>query len=86
MRNQKGEIDWYLVGVVLCAALIVLVFVATNQKQQNDMENFMNGCLQDKKQYECDVLWSQTDASKQMRDLAIGAAAGAAIGAASSRR
>ena len=86
MRNQKGEIDWLLVGAVLCAALIVLAFVATNQKQQNDMANFMNGCLQDKKQYECDVLWSQTDASKQMRDLAIGAAAGAAIGAASSRR
>lgn len=86
MKNQKGAIPWELVIGVLFVALIVLVVVATAAKQEGDKERFMAGCLQDKKQYECDVLWAQTDDSKQMRDLAIGIAAGAAIGAAAGRK
>ena len=86
MKKQKGEIEWPLVVAGVCFALVVLAIVATSNKQAEDRVRFMDGCLQDKKQYECDVLWSQTNESKQTRDLAIGIAAGAAIGAATARK
>lgn len=86
MELQKGRIDWLIVGTVGCIALIIFIIFATASKQEDDRKKFMAGCLQDKKQYECDVLWNQTAESKQNRDLAIGLAAGAAIGAAGARR
>lgn len=86
MKSQKGWFDWAVVGIVVCIGLILFAIVSTGMKQSEDHKKFMAGCLQDKKQYECDVLWNQTAESKQNRDLAIGLAAGAAIGAAGSRR
>ncbi len=86
MKKQKGEIDWLVIVTVLLLGFIVFVVIATASKQAEDRKRFMGSCLQEKKQYECDVLWSQTDESKQTRDLAIGIAAGAAIGAAAGRK
>jgi len=89
MKKQTGRIDvenGVLVVISVCIVFVIWAVFATVKKQKEDQVIFMNGCLQDKKQYECDVLWSQTDASKQTRDLAIGIAAGAAIGAAAGRR
>ena len=86
MKKQKGEIEWLLIVAGFCFAFVVFAIVATANKQAKDRVRFMDGCLQDNKQYECDVLWSQTDESKQNRDLAIGFAAGAAIGAATARK
>lgn len=80
MKKQKGEIEWSLVGAIACLAFIVFAVYSTAQKQAQDHKRFMAECLQDKKQYECDILWNQTAESKQNRDLAIGIAAGAAIG------
>lgn len=77
------HLGWVLVVLIL---LMVALFVNIANKQEKEKKVFMVECLQDHKQYECDVLWSQTDASKQVRDAAIGAAAGAAIGAAAGRR
>lgn len=86
MKKQVGEISIELVIAGLCFAFVVFAVIATASKQAEDRKRFMGDCLQDKKQYECDVLWSQTDESKQSRDLAIGIAAGAAIGAAAGRK
>lgn len=87
MRKQKGWIDdWTAVLLVFFVVVVISAVVATAQKQAEDRARFMGGCLQDKKQYECDVLWNQTAESKQNRDLAIGIAAGAAIGAAAGRK
>ena len=87
MRKQKGWID-DLTAVLLVFFVVAVIFVvvAIAQKQAEDRARFMRGCLQDKKQYECDVLWNQAAESKQNRDLAIGIAAGAAIGAAAGRK
>lgn len=86
MKKQKGEIDLALTCAVLGVGFIVFAVFAVANKQAEDRNKFMSGCLQDKRQYECDVLWSQTDESKQTRDLAVGIAAGAAIGAAAGRK
>lgn len=77
--------------IIIAVILICLVGIGfslnrTAEKQNAAMAVFMNDCLTDHKQYECDVLWSQTDASKQVRDAAIGVAAGAAIGAMAGRK
>lgn len=74
---------WILVALI---ALVFFGFVHIANKQKKEKQAFMAECLQDNKQYQCDVLWSQTDASKQVRDAAIGFAAGAAIGAAAGRK
>ena len=86
MKKQIGGMDIEMVIAAIAFALVVLLVISVSVKQDNDHKKFMGECLQYKKQYECDVLWSQTDASKQTRDLAIGIAAGAAIGAAAGRR
>lgn len=87
MKKQRGFYE-FLIGVLLvvCVGLIVYQVAATAKKQAEDQRKFMAGCLQDKKQYECDVLWNQTAESKQNRDLALSLAAGAAIGAAAGRK
>lgn len=72
--------------IVFCLAFVVAGIYSVEKKQKNDRAVFMSSCLQEKKQFECDVLWAQTDESKQVRDLAIGLAAGAAIGAAAGRK
>ena len=77
---------WMLAGFIGCIVLLFFIVGATAKNQEEDKLKFMNSCLQDKKQYECNVLWAQTDESKQMRDLAIGVAAGAAIGAVAGRK
>ena len=93
MKKHQGWFDLTSMLLVLCVAFLILcvaflifAVASTAQKQENDRNKFMADCLQDKKQYECDVLWAQTDESKQNRDLSIGIAAGAAIGAAAGRR
>ena len=87
MKKQKGFIEAAtVVLLLLCVAALIYSVVATANKQENDKQKFMAGCLQDKKQYECDVLWNQTAESKQNRDLAIAIGAGAAIGAAAGRK
>jgi hypothetical protein len=72
--------------ILICIVYIVFLFGSIAKKQEADKTIFMNGCLVEKKQYECDVLWSQTDASKQMRDAQIGLAVGMAIGAMAGRK
>ena len=86
MSKQRGWIDWTAVLLLLGGVFLIFAVVSTAQKQAEDRARFMGDCLQDKKQYECDVLWNQTAESKQTRDLAIGIAAGAAIGAAAGRK
>ena len=86
MRSQKGVIYWEAVAIVLCCSLFVWIVASVATRQEADKKSFMADCLQDKKQYECNVLWAQTDESKQIRDMAIGIAAGAAIGAAAGRK
>lgn len=71
---------------VLFILLVLFLFGQLAKKQGQEKTVFMAECLQENKQYQCDVLWSQTDASKQVRDAAIGFAAGAAIGASANRR
>jgi hypothetical protein len=79
--------DWFIPALLIGAvAFIIWAFVHTANKQEAEQKAFMGQCLQDHKQYECDVLWSSTDASKQTRDLAIGVAAGVAVGAAAGRK
>ncbi len=82
--------DWILDNtgwiIVILLVLVFAGFLQIANKQENEKEVFMSECLKDNKQYQCDVLWSQTDASKQVRDAAIGFAAGAAIGAAAGRK
>lgn len=72
--------------LVLGIALAIASIAATSAKQKADHHKFMAACLQDKKQYECDVLWAQTDESKQNRDLAIAIGAGLAIGLAAGNK
>lgn len=86
MKKHQGWFDWTAVLMVLSGAFLIFAVAATVHKQENDRKKFMADCLQEKKQYECDVLWAQTDESKQNRDLAIGIAAGAAIGAVAGRK
>lgn len=66
---------------VFCLVLLAVIFSFTAIKQSENREKFMVACLADKKQYECDILWPQTDKANDLRDLAIGMAIGAAIGA-----
>lgn len=80
MTKQHGYINFGAVALVLCVVLVIASIAATAAKQEADREKFMGACLQDKKQYECDVLWAQTGESKQTRDLAIAIGAGLAIG------
>lgn len=87
MTKKKGYMEFSMVVVwVLCGVFVLLAVVSTANKQKEDHKQFMAGCLQEKKQFECDVLWNQTAESKQNRDLAIGIAAGAAIGMAAGRK
>lgn len=83
--NDIGEffIPAALVGVF---ALLVFLFVHAAEKEAQDRAAFMSACEEDKKGYECQVLWAQTDESKRTRDMAISTAAGAAIGVAAGRR
>lgn len=87
MKKQQGFYEFTAVALlVVCVVVLVASVIATDKKQAEDKKRFMAGCLQDKKQYECDVLWNQTAESKQNRDLALSLAAGAAIGAAAGRK
>ena len=74
---------WLLIAM---AVFIIVCIVLVANKQDSEQTSFMADCMKDHKKYECDVLWSQTDASKQVRDMAIGIGVGAAIGAMSGRR
>lgn len=87
MNGIMKLLDDYF-GWVLFAGLLLVIFLfgVIAKKQEQEKQTFFAECMQDKKKYECEVLWSQTDASKQVRDAAIGAAAGAAIGASIGRR
>lgn len=79
--------EWIIVVlIVVLLALVFTGFLHIANKQEYEKKAFMAECLKENKQYQCDVLWSQTDASKQLRDAAIGFAAGAAIGAAAVSR
>ncbi len=75
--------DW-LIAALVVFLIVCLVLVST--KQESDKKAFMDECMADHKKYECDVLWSQTDLSKQLRDAAVSIGAGAAIGSIIVRR
>lgn len=80
MKSRIDPITWMWVTAIVCVLLLMATAYATQSKQNEDRAAFMAGCLQDKKQFECDILWAQTDESKQVRNMTAAMAAGLAIG------
>jgi hypothetical protein len=74
-------------GLLLFIGLIILMCsmgVSTSRKEQQHKQAFMQQCLEDKKQYECDFMWGHTAeagaTNRMSTNMAIGMAAGAMAG------
>lgn len=75
--------SFILAILAVCALLTVAVVNGENKERAAYRKVFMAECLQDRKQYECDVLFAQTrrqsnNANNMATGLAIGLAAGSA--------
>lgn len=82
---------WIVAAVFML--LVGVLFAGIHSKEQEleqKRAQFMVQCMQDHKQYECDVLWGRTADAHAVEDLtnstAIGLAAGAIAGSAAGRR
>jgi hypothetical protein len=68
--------EWLILGLVFFAIAAMVFLAAENDKSIK--AEFMQQCLSDHKQYECDVLWGQANNNSVSPGtaLAIGFAAG----------
>lgn len=76
------NIGWVLGGVMV--ALIAAMFFLAHEEAKNE-NAFMAACMEDHKEYECQVLWGQARGGNHGNEIATGVALGLAAGSAARR-